>query len=302
MIRKSLAELAAAFESKTTNSGGGNLNWKKYFSFWKAPVDSVSTVRFLPDLDQDNALDFLVENFTHELVINGKREKVACAKMYGKACPICEESAKFYDENSPDHNKALGKKYYRKKSYIGQVVVIDSQVEHDQDVTVKLVDFGPQIYNQITAGFKSGDLEEVPYAFKGGHNFRFRKTVTGDGQNSYVTSNFQPKQTDLSEDVIEKVEAEMYNLADYREPETDVSVLAAMLVAEQTGGSLESNAPRQAPKTPLAPAAPAQNEEKAEAPQKTEGASQPATAPKMSVVETLRARAAAKAAAAAENE
>ena len=185
--KRSLADLAAAFTSKTSE-GGGNAAWKLFFPFWKAEVDTVSTVRFLPDADEENPMGFLVENFTHDLTINGKREKVACLKMYGEACPICELSARFYDEKSAEHNPELGKSFYRKKGYIGQVLVLDTPIEHDANQIVKLIEFGPQVFKQIQAAFQSGDLEEAPYELKGGYNFRFRKTKTGSGQNSYTTS------------------------------------------------------------------------------------------------------------------
>lgn len=296
MAKKTLAELASQFADKNTKtSGNGNQNWKKFFPFWKAPVDSVSTFRFLPDADESNDLDFLVENFTHELTINGKRETVACAKMYGKECPICALSAKYYDEKSPEHNKTLGKKYYRKKSYIGQGIVMESPVEHDQEQIVKLVEFGPQVFTQITAGFASGDLEEVPFALKGGHNFRFRKTQTGDGQNSYITSTFQPKQTDISDEIIEKLPELLFNLKDYRAPEVEKSVLEAMLVADQTGSAFSTSNDNDGDSKDAAPAPVTKS---ASSDEKTEDA--PAPTKKLSVVEELKRRAALNAAKAAE--
>jgi hypothetical protein len=234
MAKRSLAELTAQFNAKASGEGSGDQNWKLFFSFWKADVDTVSTVRFLPDLDEENPMGFLVENLTHELMINGKREKVACLKMYGKECPICALSQQYYDEKSPDHNEALGKKYYRKKSYIGQVMVVESPVEHDQDKLVKLIDFGPAVFKQIQAAFQSGDLEEAPYELKGGYNFRIKKSKSGEYA-SYTTSSFQPKQTDVADDVIEKLV--LFNLADYRAPEVSKDQLEAMLVADQTGGT-----------------------------------------------------------------
>lgn len=300
MAKKSLAELAAAFSEKNTSQGGGgDQNWKKFFPFWKAPVDSVTTFRFLPDADKNNDLDFLVENLTHELTINGKREKVACAKMYNEDCPICALSAKYYDEKSPDHNKTLGKKYYRKKSYIGQGIVIETPVEHDQTQVVKLVEFGPQVFTQITAGFASGDLEEVPYALKGGHNFRFRKTQTGDGQNSYITSTFQPKQTDVGDDIVEKLDELMYKLADYRAPRVEKSVLEAMLVAEQTGSSYSSSDDGDAPAPASAPLRTAPNKATEAEQEKTDDVPAAPAGKKLSVVEELKRRAAEKAAKAA---
>lgn len=304
--KRSLADLAAAFASKTSE-GSGNATWKLFFPFWKAPVDSVSTVRFLPDADAENPMGFLVENLTHELNINGKREKVACLKMYGEACPICELSARFYDEKSAEHNPDLGKQFYRKKGYIGQVLVLETPVENDSEQLVKLIEFGPQIFKQIQAAFQSGDLEEAPYELKGGYNFRFRKTVTGSGQNSYTTSNFAPKQTDVSDDVIAAMT--LFNLSEYRTPKTERAAIEAMLVAAQTGGTYEAPgaapapapaAPKAAPKVAAALAASADDEgdEPAAAPAAAP-AEAPASTGKLSVVEQLRQRAAAAKAAAA---
>jgi hypothetical protein len=288
--KRSLADLAAAFTAKAND--GGNADWKKFFPFWKAPVDSVSTVRFLPDADESNPMGFLVENLVHELTINGKREKVACLKMYGEACPICELSARFYDKNSPEHNEELGQKFYRKKSYVGQVLVLESPVEHDADQLVKLIEFGPQVFKQIQAAFQSGDLDNAPFDLKGGYNFRFRKTLTGSGQNSYTTSSFAPKQTDVSDDVIESIQ--LFDLKNYRAARVDRAAMEAMLVAAQTGGTYEGDeggdeAPAPAPvasKPTPAAAAPAP-------------APTPAADGKLSVVEQLRQRAAAARAAAA---
>jgi hypothetical protein len=292
--KRSLADLAAAFTSKT-NEGGGNATWKLFFNFWKAPVDSLSTVRFLPDADDENPMGFLVENLTHELNINGKREKVACLKMYGEACPICELSSRFYDKNSAEHSEELGKMFYRKKSYIGQVLVLETPVEHDAEQLVKLIEFGPQVFKQIQAAFQSGDMDAAPYELKGGYNFRFRKTVTGSGQNSYTTSNFAPKQTDVADDLIESIT--LYNLSDYRTAKTDRAALEAMLVAAQTGGSYEA-APAAKPAAAAKPAvaakaAPADDHGDEEPSAPAAVAAPAADGAKLSIVEQLRQRAAA---------
>ena len=300
MAKRSLADLTAQFAQKT-NDGGGNATWKLFFNFWKADMDTTSTVRFLPDADDENPMGFLVENLAHELVINGKREKVACLKMYGEDCPICALSQNYYDEKSPDHNELLGKKYYRKKSYIGQVLIIDTPIEHNQEQLVKLIEFGPAVFKQIQAAFQSGDLEEAPFELKGGYNFRIKKTKSGEYA-SYTTSTFQPKQTDIDDSVIESLE--LYNLAEYRQARVSRDVVEAMLVADQTGSAY--GAADAAPAAPAAakPAGLALNRKpKAdEAVQGDAGAAEaaPASTGKLSVVEQLKARAAAAKAAQAE--
>lgn len=285
-MKRSLADLASAFASKTTGDGGGNQQWKLFFNFWKMDVDSVSTVRFLPDADEENPMGFLVENLAHELVINGKREKVPCLKMYGEECPCCALSQKYYDEKSPDHNEKLGKKYYRKKSYISQVLVIDTTIEHDQAQLAKLMEFGPKIFKQIQAAFSSGDLEEAPYELKGGYNFRIKKSKSGEYAD-YGTSSFSPKQSDVADDIIESMT--LYDLKEYRTPRITRDVMEAMLLADQTGSTFSAEKEEAAPA-----AAPAKQESKSEDAPKAEA---PAAGgeKKLSVVEQLRLRAAAKA-------
>lgn len=289
--KNKLEALKSAFEKKTSGTGGDQ-SWKLFYPFWKMPDDSQAVVRFLPDLDADNNLGFLVENLQHELVVNGQKKKVPCLAMHGEHCPICELSRKYYDEKNED----MGKKYYRKKEYIGQCIVIESPIEHDQAQLVKLIAFGPAVFKQIQAAFQSGDLEEAPYEFKGGYNFRIKKTKSGQYA-SYTTSSFAPKQTDLDDEIIEQLS--LFNLADYRGKKMDLATVEALLIADQTGQSFnesadEANAaPAQSAKPTPTPAA-----AKAEAAPATEEAPAPSSSKANSVLEQLRAR--AKAAQAAE--
>ena len=294
MSKKTLDQLKNAFASKATG-GGGDQNWKKFFSFWKMPDDTQCVVRFLPDLDDENPMGFLVENLTHTLVVNGEKKTVPCLSMHGESCPICELSRQYYDEK----NEELGKKYYRKKSYIGQVLVIESPIEHDQNQIVKLIDFGPKIFKLIQAAFQSGDLEEPPYELKGGYNFRIKKTKAGQ-YSDYGTSSFSPKQTDVDDGLIEQMN--LYSLKDYRTAYMDRATLEAMLMADRTGSSYNGSddagddVPTYAPKA--APAAAPAAAPKVEAAPVAESApaAEPAAASgkAQDVLAQLRARAAAK--------
>lgn len=292
MTKKSLADLAAAFASKTTGGSSDN-TWRLFFSFWKAPMDSTSVVRFLPDQDEDNPLGFLVENLTHTLVVNGKKETVACLKMYGEECPICALSQKYYDEKDPEHNEALGKKYYRKKSYIGQVLVIETPVEHDAEQPVKLIEFGPAVFKTIQSAFQSGDLENPPYELKGGYNFRIKKTKSGEYA-SYTTSSFSPKMTDVGDDVLESIT--LFDLKNYRSPKVGREQLEAMLLADQTGAAVSSDDESDAPAKPTPTAKPAAAKAAVKETADEAPAAAPVNAPagekKLSVVEQLRLRAA----------
>ena len=295
-----LNALASAFVNKNNSNGGGNQTpvWKKFYQFWKMPDNTTAQVRFLPDRDEDsNPLKFLVENLTHELVVNGQKKKVACLSMYGEACPICEHSQKLYAEGNED----MGKKYYKKRSYIGQVLVTESPFEYidekdENPEIVKLIDFGPKVFKCIQTAFQSGDLEEAPYEFKGGYTFRIKKTKAGQWSD-YGTSSFSPKQSDLDDDVIDAVKAELHSLSEFREKYTSRASLEAMLLADQTGQAM-NDAGDSTPAPAPAKSESSDSAEKQEssagtgdaAPAQEEGASNKAK----SVLEQLRARAAAK--------
>lgn len=283
--RRSLDALKSAFSQKASG-GGGDQSWKLFYPFWKMPDDSIAVVRFLPDLDEENSLGFLVENLQHELIVNGERKKVPCLAMHGEHCPVCELSRKYYDEK----NDELGKKYYRKKSYIGQVIVVESPIDHDQNALVKLIEFGPKIFKQIQSAFQSGDLEVAPFELKGGYNFRIKKTKSGQYAD-YGTSSFAPKQTDLDDGLIEALT--LFDLKEYRTKHVDRATLEAMLIADQTGqafrdeedgGSEEAAAPAPAPAAKTA----APVEAPAPAPAASTGGA------KQSVLDQLRARAKAQ--------
>jgi len=228
--KRTLEALKNAFNQKT--SGDGDQNWKLFYPFWKMPEDTVATVRFLPDLDEDNPLGFLVENMTHDLIVNGSRQRVACLSMYGEECPVCKLSRRYYNE---EKDEVMGKRYLRKKGYIGQVIVIDSPIEHDQNQLVKLIEFGPKIFKQIQAAFQSGDLENAPFELKGGYNFRIKKTKSGQYAD-YGTSSFSPKQSDISDEIIANLK--LYDLKEFRAKYIDRATLEAMLIADQTGAAV----------------------------------------------------------------
>ena len=148
--------------------------------------------------------------------------------MYGEECPFCDKAREFYDAK----DAVNGKRFYRKRSYIGQVLVIETPVEHDAQQLVKLIEFGPAVFKVMQAAFTSGDLESAPYELKGGYNFRLRKTQ--DGQySSYGTSSFSPKQSDVGDDVISDIK--LYNLADHRAPQVSRAELQALLETALTG-------------------------------------------------------------------
>lgn len=275
-----LDQLKQAFSTKTSSQEGSN----KFFRFWQAEDDTTTVFRFLPDADETNPMGFLVENKIHELTINGEKKRVPCLSMYGETCPICQHSQELYASG----DEVNGKKYYRKISYIGQGIVIESPIEHDQNQLVKYIDFGPQVFKVIQAAFKSGDLEKEPYDLLEGYNFRIRKEKTGDGKNStYTTSSFAPKQSALDESIIAQIE--LADLKTLRQRQMSRTEIDTLLLAAKTGASIST--PTQSTETPSVTSS-------TSTPSVTEDAPAPSTGTvsNSAILQQLRERAKAKAA------
>ena len=303
-----LEALKAAFAQKTSDEN--NNSSSRYFRFWSAPEDSTSIFRFLPDADENNPRGFLVENIIHELWVNGEKKRIPCLKMYGESsCPCCTHSAELYakakeceaagDLAGKAKWEAEGKKFYKKVSYIGQGIVIESPVEHDQEQLVKLVDFGPQIYKIIQAAFQSGDLEKEPYDFFEGYHFRFKKTKSGEN-NSYTTSSFAPKQSALSEDVIAGIE--LLDLKTHRQRQISLSELETLLLAAKTGGNIAAPTPKQVEQQNQSSAVTSSSSEETSSTASEQPTAITTTSSNSNVLAQLRERAKQKAAQSAQSE
>lgn len=230
----SLAELSAGI-AKTTAKSENSGYWDKFYAFWKMEVGEHALVRFLEDQDPNNTMGFVVENLTHKLEINGRERTLPCLKMYGKSCPCCELSRKYYAEK----NEALGLKYWRRQDFIGQVLIQKSPFEYpplEDGSPVRLISIGPKIFKLIQASFASGDLLENPTSLTAGYDFRIAKTQNGKYAD-YMTSKFVPLQSAVDESVIANIT--LNNLADFRTAEISREAMEAAITAYQNGGDIE---------------------------------------------------------------
>ena len=245
-------QLRAAFVKKSSEGGEGNAGfWDKFFPFYKIDFDQTVEFRFLPDLDDENPLGFIVENKYHELVINGQKKRIACLKMYGESCPCCEHSQKYYN----DGDERLGKAFWRKIDYIAQGLVISCPPNVPHEVKegenpVRLVSVGPKLYKKVENSIVKGDMDEMPYDMENGYDFRIVKTKQGDYAD-YSTSDFKRKSTPVAEQYLAHLE--MYDLKKYRYGKIERDQMETMIEAFLTGRSYEEE------KKGDAPAAPAQS-------------------------------------------
>jgi hypothetical protein len=217
--------------SASTNSGS---NQNNYYAYFKMPEDAQARVRFLPDANEENSLGFLVEKLSHSLKINGEKKTVACLSQYGEECPICKVAKDYYDVD----DKVNGKLYYKTRNYVAQVLVLEDPIidpKHENAVgKVKLLQLGYSLFKIIKDAFESGELDEAPYAFEGGTDFLIKKTKQGEFA-SYTLSKFARKSTDLSEDQITNVEANIVDLSTLLPKKPDLKLVNSLLESALTG-------------------------------------------------------------------
>jgi hypothetical protein len=229
--------LREAFKKKESEgSSEGNTGfWDKFYPFYKMDFDETVEFRFLPDLDEENPIGFIVENKYHELLINGKKKRIACLKMYGESCPCCEHSKKYYDEG----DEKMGKTFWRKIDYIAQGVIISTPFEYPikaDENPVRMISIGPKLYKVIEAKIVKGDLDKMPYDMVDGYNFKIYKTHQGEYAD-YTTSDFARKSSGIPENLLTHLE--MYDLKKYRYGKIEREQMEAMIEAFLTGRSYE---------------------------------------------------------------
>ena len=208
--------------------------WDKFYPFFKMNFDETAEIRFLPDLDAQNPLLFVIQNVYHILEINGKTRRVPCLKMYDKECPCCQKAQYYYNEVG---DKSLGSKLYRKIDNFMQVLIINSPFDYPIDASdnpVRIVSIGPKLMQKIEASIMQGDFDVEPYDYDEGCNFRINKTKQGDYA-SYDTSTFARKSSSIPLNLRERIS--LYDLKTFRIPEMEASKIESLLDAMFNGKS-----------------------------------------------------------------
>lgn len=233
-----IAQLRQAFAKKSEGSGEGNTGfWDKFYPFYKMEFDQTVKFRFLPDKDEENPLGFIVANQYHELLINGKKKKLACLKMYGESCPCCEHSQKYYNEG----DEKMGKAFWRKIDYIAQGIVVSSPFDYPiklEENPVRMISIGPKLYKVIEAKIVKGDMDEMPTDLVNGYDFMINKTKQGEYAD-YTTSDFARRSSPVSEDMLARIE--LHDLKDFRFGKIERAQMETMIEAFLTGKTYDDN-------------------------------------------------------------
>jgi len=249
----SLAEIRAKLkeqESRTSgNSSGGGDN--AIYPFWNIKEGESATLRFLPDGDESNTF-FWKERLMIKLPFAGVKGEtdsrpvqvqIPCMEMYGETCDILNEVRGWFKDPSLED---MGRKYWKKRSYIFQGFVTDNPLSEDTtpENLIRRFIIGPQIFQIIKAALMDPDMEELPTDYTAGVDFRLNKTSKG-GYADYSTSNWARRDRPLGDAEMKGIEANgLWNLNDFlpKKPgEVEVKVMKEMFEASVDGEAYDAD-------------------------------------------------------------
>lgn len=280
--KQSLAALKAAFQTPEREQRESLPN--NYFPFWNMKPNERAVIRFVKDADDNNPRGFMVEKVFHTLTINGQKKSVPCLSMYGDDCPICKVSQDYYKVKD-DVN---GKKYWKKKQYIAQALVLEDPLPPGPDGEthvgkIRYIALGYQIYNIIKEAFASDELVDVPYSFEGGYDFIIKKTEQGSYSTYVVGTKFKGAQRPLTDEELSVVEEGMIDLATLLPKNPGIEKVQAMLEADLNGGDVKDDEEEFTPRTKTTTVKPkttvVEDEDDTPAPSVTKPATKPVAKP-----------------------
>jgi len=243
----SLAEIRAKLKEQETRSTGGSTGGgdNAIYPFWNMKEGESSTLRFLPDGNPDNTF-FWVERLMIKLPFAGVKGEtdsrpvqvqVPCMEMYGESCPILQEVRGWFKDPSLED---MGRKYWKKRSYIFQGFVTDNPLTEDTtpENPIRRFIIGPQIFQLIKQALMDPDMEELPTDYTAGVDFRLNKGTKG-GYADYGASSWARRERPLGDAEMNAVNTNgLFNLSDFlpkKPSEVEVKVLTEMFEASVDG-------------------------------------------------------------------
>jgi len=283
-----LAEIRAKLAAMDTKPGGSQTGGDNaIFPFWNISEGTSATMRFLPDGDPNNTF-FWTERQMIRLQFPGIKGgdmkpttvQVPCMEMWGEQCPVHNEIRPWFKDPSLED---MGRKHWKKRSYIFQGFVVDSPLQEDTtpENPIRRFIIGPQIFNIIKGALMDPDMENIPTDYVNGTDFRLTKTTKGQYAD-YSTSKWARKERSLDENELASVDTHgLFDLKDFlpKKPTAEeVDVIYNMFQDSVNGELYDSDkygnffrpigqaapakvqtpsAPAQAPVTPVAETTPA---------------------------------------------
>jgi hypothetical protein len=139
----------------------------------------------------------------------------------------------------------MGRKYWKKKSYLFQGFVRENALADDQTPANPIRRFiiSPQIFNLIKAALMDPELENLPTDYQGGLDFTITKTSKG-GYADYSTSKWSRKESALTADEQAAIDSHgLYNLSEFlpkKPSDVELKVIKEMFEASVDGQAYDT--------------------------------------------------------------
>lgn len=201
-----LAEIRARLQAAESKQGGQSTGGdNSIYPHWNMEEGQSASIRFLPDGNTKNTF-FWVERAMIRLPFAGIKGEmdskqvmvqVPCVEMWGEACPILAEVRTWFKDKSLED---MGRKYWKKRSYIFQGFVRENPLADDKtpENPIRRFIIGPQIFTTIKGALMDPELEELPTDYLRGLDFRISKGSKG-GYADYNGSKWARKESALTE-------------------------------------------------------------------------------------------------------
>jgi hypothetical protein len=203
----SLADIRARLQAAESKQGGSSTERgdNSIYPHWNMEEGQSATLRFLPDGNTKNTF-FWQERAMIRLPFNGIKGEmdskqvmvqVPCVEMWNEACPILAEVRTWFKDKSLED---MGRKYWKKRSYIFQGFVRENPLSDDKspENPIRRFIIGPQIFTTIKGALMDPELEELPTDYLRGLDFRISKGAKG-GFADYNGSKWARKESALTE-------------------------------------------------------------------------------------------------------
>lgn len=245
-----LAQIRAKLQAQADRSGGNKFQGDSaVYAHWNIAENTSARIRFLPDANSKNDF-FWVERAMIRLPFAGIKGQadskpvivqVPCVEMYndGSACPILAEVRTWFKDKDPAMEE-LGRKYWKKKSYLAQGFVRENPLNDDKtpENPIRRFVISPQIFNLVKNALMDPEMENLPTDYQNGLDFVIKKTSKG-GYADYSTSSWARKETSLTADEAEAIEKfGLYNLSEFlpKKPgDVELKVIKEMFEASVDG-------------------------------------------------------------------
>lgn len=231
-----LAEIRAKLQANENRAGGNRpAGDNAIYAHWNIPENTTARVRFLPDANTKNSF-FWVERAMIKLPFAGIKGQadskpvtvqVPCVEMWGDACPILAEVRTWFKDPNLEE---MGRKYWKKRSYLFQGFVRDNPLSDDKtpENPIRRFIISPQIFNLIKNALMDPEMENLPTDYQNGLDFSIKKTSKG-GYADYNTSTWARKESALTADEAAAVETHgLYDLAEFLPKKPDEAALKVM--------------------------------------------------------------------------